>query len=78
MYPDTISTLAKLKIEEELAWADRQRRARLARGDTGVDAVAFSVRLRRGGERLRDRGRRLVGGFTGLGQRPAGTATGGA
>ena len=41
MHPDTMVHLANLKIADELAWAERQRRARIARGASSPDAVSF-------------------------------------
>lgn len=41
MHPETMRTLANLKIADELAWAERQRRARLSRSTPSPDAVAF-------------------------------------
>src|SRR3712207_3607776 len=41
MHPETMRTLANLKIADELAWAERQRRARLVRAQPAPDAVSF-------------------------------------
>ena len=44
MHPDTTYHLAKIKMNEDLAWAERQRRARLARPTPSPDAIAFEHR----------------------------------
>ena len=41
MHTETMRARANEKIAEELAWAERQRRARLSRTVPAPDAVAF-------------------------------------
>lgn len=41
LHPETMRTLANLKIADEIAWAERQRRARLSRTAPSPDAVTF-------------------------------------
>ena len=44
MHPELAYQLAKMKMAEDLAWAERERRARLARPQPAPDAVAFERR----------------------------------
>jgi hypothetical protein len=41
MHPEITYHLVKHKIQDEHAWAERQRRNRIAHGDPSPDAVAF-------------------------------------
>jgi hypothetical protein len=43
MHPEITFHLVKQKLADEHAWAERQRRSRIARGDPAPDAIAFDA-----------------------------------
>ncbi len=46
MHGDTMYDLARIKIQDEIGTAERQRRGRIARGASAPDAIAFVKQLR--------------------------------
>lgn len=72
MHPEVMYQLARQKIQDEHAWAERERRSRIARGESSPDAVAFEAPV----EHLSfaSRVRALMGSFraNGVAERAAG------
>jgi hypothetical protein len=66
MHPTIYQELARIKIADELAWADRQRLARLAAGERtrpiDFTSLAGRVRIRLLGWRANRPGRSLPAG----------------
>ena len=69
MHPEVMYQLAKIKIQDEQAWAARERRIRLAHGEPSPDAIAFErpvVHLS-----FTSRIREFVGSLTSTGRTPS-------